>query len=121
MPRCHKENTYPDRNLNFIGLTHEMIQYYDQKKLPESYLDFIENTITYKNKNTQKSTSRKIRKTQMQNLTTKEKEKNVPFRQAKYFILDCAASSRHSSIVLARAKAIRQQARNKRERRYGSL
>ena len=79
MPRCHKENTYPDRNLNFIGLTHEMIQYYDQKKLPESYLDFIENTITYKNKNTQKSTSRKIRKTQKQNLTTKEKEKNVPF------------------------------------------
>ena len=62
MPRCHKENTYPDRNLNFIGLTHEMIQYYDQKKLPESYLDFIENTITYKNKNTQKSKHKKIKK-----------------------------------------------------------
>lgn len=60
MPRCHKENTYPDRSLNFIGLTQEMIQYYDQKKLPESYLDFIENTITYKNKNTQKSSNKKI-------------------------------------------------------------
>ena len=67
MPRNPKPNTYPDREISFLELTGEMIQYYDNKTQPNEYKEFVINTLDYKTKQKKKKTKK-----------TNKKGKNLP-------------------------------------------